>query len=263
MKNEAATPFEDKLRKALEPVGELPLFSQDTLDRLYEQFWGPDSRGRDYMFSRGFTEETLREYKIGYSTKQDMISTPMFDVMGKPLGLIGRSADPANKVFKNSTRLPTSKTLWNIHKAKRLGETVIICEANFDAMRIAQAGFPNVVACLGGNFSPYHVEQLDKYFNHIIIMTDFDDKEKHKYVGCRKCARLGLPDCIGHNPGRALGETISELMVRKQISWASYEPGIVYPPGVKDADDMTDEQIAQCIKNAASNYSYHTWGIER
>lgn len=256
--------FREQMQKALKPLDEFPEFSRETLDRMHNDLMS-DAGGdaRRYLESRGFELETMREFRLGYSERQQMVITPMYDVTGKPIGLIGRSFSDENKAFKNSTRLPTSKTLWNIHRARRHGDTVVICEANFDAMRIHQAGYPNVVACLGGNFSPYHIEQLDKYFNRIIIMTDFDDSSKHRYVGCKKCAREGIHECRGHNPGRALGETIAEQMKRKTILWASYADRMVYPPGIKDAGDMSDDEIRQCIKGAVSNYEYHTWGMPR
>jgi 5S rRNA maturation endonuclease (ribonuclease M5) len=128
-------------------------------------------------------------------------------------------------------------------------------------MMLTQIGYPNTVACLGGNFSPVHQWQLDKYFSTIIIMTDFDDKESHKYIGCRKCAAKGLKSCRGHNPGRALGETISERLSNKKVLWASYDHKVVYPHGAKDVCNMTDEENRQCLKNAVSNFEYHQWGI--
>lgn len=241
----------------LEPPPEFPSFSQDVLDRLKANL--PNSPGYDYMVGRGFDDYTLNLYDVGYSDKNKMVSVPMHDSKGSPVGLIGRSIE--GKRFKNSYQLPTSKTLWNIHRAKAASDVVIVCEASFDAMRISQAGYPNVVACLGGNFSPYHADQLNRYFSTVLIMTDFDRKEDHTYENCRLCKSKGLSECEGHNPGRSLGETIAKRMRNKQILWASHEMGIVYPPGVKDAGDMTDLQIKTCIQNAVSNFTYQQWGL--
>jgi hypothetical protein len=148
-----------------------------------------------------------------------------------------------------------------MHRAKKHGDTVIVCEASFDAMRIHQAGYPNVVACLGGNFSPYHFDQLNKHFSTIVIMTDFDKKEKHLYKNCQKCKKRGLTLCAGHNPGRDLGATIAAGLHMKDILWASYSDGIVYPNSAKDAGDMTDDEIRQCLKNAVDHYEYSEWGV--
>jgi DNA primase len=259
--SETQQAFEDKLKAALSPVVDFEEFPQKTLDRMYEDFWRYNEPVDYMMKERGFTEETLRYFKVGFSLKREIIAVPMHDPKGMPVGVIGRPASKENKFFKNSKGLPTSKTLWNLHRAKRAGDTVIICEASFDAMRIHQAGYENVVACLGGNFSPYHFDLLDKYFSTIVIMTDFDKKEKHMYTGCRKCKKRGLNLCAGHNPGRDLGATIAAGLHRKKILWASYDEKVIYPHDAKDAGDMTDDEIRQCLRNAVSNFTYEGWQL--
>jgi len=253
--------FLDVLKRALEPVEFQEWQYAHTLDGMQEKLFSSPKAYKYMVEERGFDESILREYHIGYNYKRDLICVPMYSAKGIPLGVIGRSPSVTDKQFKNSPGLPTSKSLWNIHKAKRTGDTVIVCEASFDAMRIAQAGYPNVVACLGGNFSDYHEQQLGMYFSNIVIMTDFDDKEKHRYASCRKCMVKGLDKCIGHNPGRALGQKIADKMKGKSIKWAATDYGLVYPEGCKDAGDMTLDQISTAVKNAVSNMEYQSWGI--
>lgn len=247
--------MEKVLAKAHDPFTPFP---QQTLDRMYDEFWST-AESQDYMSGRAFTDETLQYFRIGYSAKQSLVTVPMHDHKGNPIGVIGRSI--VDKRFKNSPGLPTSKTLWNMHRAKQCGETVIITEASFDAMRVHQAGYPNVVACLGGNFSPHHLDMLDRTFNNIVIMTDFDKKDKHMYIGCRKCAKEGLALCKGHNPGRDLGEKIADQLGRKRVLWASYEQFMVYPHDAKDAGDMTDNEIRQSLRSAVPNFEYRAWDV--
>lgn len=253
--------FRDRfLKMAAGPV-ELQEWEQaSTYPQLIANFW-KSAHAMQYMHERGFEDETLHRFKVGYSVKRNLLTVPMYSAGGLLLGVVGRTASHNDKRFKNSQKLPKTKTLWNIHNAKRAGDTVIVVEASFDGMRVDQAGHPNVVGCLGGSFSDYHKEQLDRHFNTIIIMTDFDDKEKYRYVNCSRCRRRGLQDCAGHNPGRDLGESIASKMVGKRIRWASAESGLVYPDGAKDASDMTDEQINVCVENAVSNVEYRTWNI--
>ena len=149
------------------------------------------------------------------------------------IGLVGRSIK--DKAFKDSTNLAKSKTLFNIHRAKKIGGHVIIVESNFDAIRIHQAGFPNVVATLGGFLSIEQQNLLNRYFNKITIMTDAD------------------------LAGRELGLSIANKLRNKDILWASYEYGKIYPHDAKDAGDMTDEEIVACIKNSVSDIEYRTW----
>ena len=44
--------------------------------------------------------------------------------------------------------------------------------------------------------------------------------------------------------------------------WAAYDDTCVYPHNAKDAGDMTDEEIRQCLRNAISNLEYSLWNIE-
>lgn len=256
--SETEQAFKDQLVKAMEKPVDFVKFNGD-FDGMRDKFLN-NPEAVEYMRSRQFTDETLEFFNVGYSNlyNLNLITVPMHDPKGMPIGLIGRCIH--EKRFKNSSNLPKSQTLWNLHRA-RMFDTVVVCEASFDAMRIHQAGYPNVVAVLGGNISPKHFELFDKHFSSIIIMTDFDEKEKHMYKGCVKCKKRGHKLCLGHNPGRDLGHTIEGGLHRKRIMWASYKFGVIYPEGVKDAGDMTDEQIKQCVKNAVPAFEYRSWNL--
>jgi DNA primase len=108
-------------------------------------------------------------------------------------------------------------------------------ESSFDAIRVHQAGFPNVVATLGGFLSTEQQNLLNRHFNKITIMTDADQA------------------------GRELGKSIVNKLKFKDLLWASYEYGKIYPHDAKDAGDMTDEEIKTCIKNSVSDIEYRSW----
>lgn len=247
---------------AMEPQEEFKAFPTEPLAAAVTSFKG--SIAEEYMHSRGFTDETLEYFGVGYSVKQNMVIVPMHDPKGNPIGLIGRTPSHTNKRFKNSTNLPKSKTCWNYHRAKRTGDTVIVCEASYDAMRIHQAGYPNVVALLGGHVTPYHIEQLGRTFSTIILMTDFDKKQYRP--NCRQCKNVtfkpGEVKCKGHRPGRDLGRSIADALSHKKVLWAAYDDKVVFPHDAKDASDMTDEEIRQCLRNAVSHVEYSLWNIE-
>jgi DNA primase len=92
-------------------------------------------------------------------------------------------------------------------------------------MKVHQAGYPNAVGTLGGHVSPFKMQLLNRYFDHIVIMTDADEA------------------------GRKLGQQIADGFSR-EVSW------VLYPDNVKDAGDMTDEQVNDVIKNAVNNIEY-------
>lgn len=157
-----------------------------------------------YMRGRGFEKQTLKDFEIGYDTDIDMVCVPMHDPMGNvEVGAVRRSIQ--GKAFKNTPGLPTSKTLFNLHRAKKTGDVAIIVEASFSALRLTQVGYPNVVSLLMGHFSKEHARLLGKYFNTIVIMTDYDKKQFYDKNGgtCAKCKKDGFKLCTGHNPVRS------------------------------------------------------------
>lgn len=254
-KNSSATPFADRLAAAMSKEPDFTEFPQDVIDKMVADF--PGSVAEEYMKSRGFDDNTLSFFEVGYSKKKNMVAVPMHDPKGMPIGIIGRTPSHTDKAFKNSLHLPKSKTAWNFHRAKRCGDTVIICEASYDAMRIHQAGYPNVIALLGGHVTKYHLAQINRTFSRVIIMTDFDEKQYRP--NCRAC---NYKKCSGHRPGRDLGRSIAEALPNKKILWAAYDDFSVFPHHAKDAGDMTDDEIRQCLRNAVSNFQYSQWNVE-
>ena len=61
--------------------------------------------------------------------------------------------------------------------------------------------------------------------------------------------------------GRELGISISNKLRNKDILWASYEYGKIYPHDAKDAGDMSEEEIKHCITNAVSDIEYKSWNL--
>lgn len=230
MQQSSATSFEDELANLLEDKPEFVEFSQDKLDELYNSV---DDRAREYFASRGITQKSINHFKLGYSKAQDMVIVPVHSPDGIPVGLVGRSIE--GKSFKNSTQLPRSKTMFNLHRAKREGGAIIVVESTFDAIRFFEAGFPNAVATLGGHLSNDNISNLNKYSSKIIIATDNDEA------------------------GRKLGLEIAQKLKTKEVLWASYNYGMIYPHDAKDIGDLTNEEIKQCILNAVPHFEYMTW----
>jgi DNA primase len=224
--------FDELLSEAMEDKPVFTEFPQETLDNLYNELLS-ENKAVDYFKTRGINKESIDHFKLGYSSNQGMVTVPVHNPEGMPIGLVGRSIE--GKSFKNSTSLPKSKTMFNIHQAKKIGDHVIVVESSFDAIRIHQAGYPNVVATLGGFLSTEQHQLLNRHFNKITIMTDAD------------------------LAGRELGLSIANKLRMKDILWASCGYGKIYPHDAKDAGDMTDEEIIYCIKNAVSNIEYRSW----
>ena len=200
------------------------------LDRLHADI---NDSAIEYFNSRGITLSSINYFQLGYSKEQNMVTVPVHSPDGMPVGLVGRSI--SEKKFKNSHNLPRNKTMFNLHRAKKESATLIVCESSFDAIRIHQAGFPNVVATLGGALSNDNVVNLNRYSSSIIIATDADEA------------------------GRKLGREIATKLKNKNIMWASFSEKVIYPHNAKDVGDLTELEIQTCIKNAISHYEYNSW----
>ncbi|QLF83332.1 DNA primase [Rhodococcus phage NiceHouse] len=213
---------------------EMVEFPASTLEKMRNAY-AESTQAKDYMHWRGFDDDTLEYFQVGYDPNRRMVVVPMVDNTGRTVGVIGRTI-AGEKRFKNSKELPTKKTLFNINNAKRAGsDYVVLVESSYDAMRIHQSGYPNVCATLGGTYSEYHVSQINRHFDGIILMTDSDEAGiKFAEKIARKSRNAGLAVFRG--------------------MWSETE---LFPNGAKDVCDqdddgnllMTEKEIAYCIGN--------------
>lgn len=218
----------DKVKEKFATPGELPKFNEDLLRKMQESYWN-SPEAQEYIASRGINEFSAKAFGLGFDKKRQMVVTPMFDTNDTCVGLIGRSI--VQKQFKNSKDLPSSKTLFNISKAKKQSsDTLVVVESNYDCIRAHQAGFPNTVATLMGTFTDYHLTQVSRSFSRIIIAVDVDEPgEKLAQKIARKCRDRGL------------------WTYRMQFS--EFE---ILPHGAKDLSDCSEPEIIQTLKNAKS-----------
>jgi len=221
--------LQEELIDLLDEKPDFTEFPKETLAKLYNNLLS-NEKAKEYFASRKINYDAIAHFSLGYSENMNMVTVPLHSPDGLPVGIIGRSIEC--KSFKNSPNLPRNKTMFNLHRAKREGGTIIVVESSFDAIRLWQAGYPNAVATLGGSISDTNVQLLNKYASTIIIMTDND------------------------GAGKALGNTIANKLNRKNVMWARYNYDVVYPHGAKDVGDLTDEEIKQCVKNAIPHFEY-------
>ena len=206
-----------------------PPIPQMRVDGLKDNFWR-HRPAQVYMRDRGFDKATVEEFEVGFDpevmTKKGpvpMVVVPVHDSYGNILGVNGRGIE--EKVFKLSRRIPRNEMLFNLNRAREY-QTGILTESQFDTMKLWQAGFPNGIAPLGSHLSNSQLWLMRKYFTRVIIMTDNDD------------------------PGRSMGRRVAESLKDVRVEWAMFTGTEAYPDGAKDAGDMNDEQIRQCLRNA-------------
>ena len=157
-----------KIEPEYEPYDEL------MIKRLHSQALN-SPRAMRYYEGRRISTESINKFSLGYSENQDMVVIPMMNPAGTMfVGFVARSIE--GKDFKNTPKLPKSKILFNLHRAKKY-DTVYVVESSFDAIRLDQNGVA-AVATLGANVSRTQMDLLVKYFNNIIVVGDNDDAGK-------------------------------------------------------------------------------------
>lgn len=178
-------------------------------------------KGKQYLLDRGITEDSMQEFLLGYSDKQDMITIPVRNEDGSYSGFVGRKASKTIKEFKNSSGFKRKFCLFNLDNCLD-SAVVFVVDATFDAIRLQQLGFP-AVATMGG-LTTDQALLLSKYFGIIYIVADNEDGEpdtasKNNFLKAKNVARktvnmLQLPSKY-KDIGQMQDEEINDLITRE------------------------------------------------
>ena len=201
------------ISKMISKPKEFEEFDTELIKSLHENLMSASgTEAVQYLKMRGINKDSAIKYCIGYSIKQKMVTIPVYSPDNICLGFVGRSIE--GKVFKNSTGLPKSKTLFNINRNK-ISNQIFVTESSFDAIRIEQAG-RSAVATLGATVSNRQIDLLKQYFNSIILLPDNDE--------------------AGRSMARKMQESLGSIVTIGNI-----------PEEYKDISDMNEEQIQSLI----------------
>lgn len=171
---------------------------------------------RSYLKERGISEELAREFYLGYALKgwdglvrflesqkidlglaeeaglispgrqgyidrfRDRIMFPICDHLGRFIGFGGRTTDPQQPKYLNTSQTPLfdkSSVLYGLNWSKdaiKQEDLVIIVEGYTDLITLYSAGRKNVVASLGTAFTPRHAQLLARFSKRAVIAFDGD-----------------------------------------------------------------------------------------
>lgn len=167
---ESSSDISDQIDRQLRQEPEWVEFDEFTIKRLNNAAL-ESPRAIRYYQGRLITKASVIKFQLGYSDKRDMVTIPVHSPDGMCVGFVGRSVE--GKEFKNSPKLPKSKTLFNLNRVKT-SRSVYVVESSFDAIRLDQCGMP-AVATLGASVNSTQTDLLQKYFNDIIVIADNDE----------------------------------------------------------------------------------------
>ncbi len=143
-----------------------------------------------YMRGKGYSYEELYEANLANKSEKDgkvsfydsfrnRVMVPIIDVRGNVVAFGGRVLDDSKPKYINSSdTLVYKKSLgvFGLNLAKNTKEkSLILVEGYMDAISLHQAGFDNVIACLGTALTNEMAHLLARYTDEIILSYDADD----------------------------------------------------------------------------------------
>jgi len=136
-----------------------------------------------YLRERGLTAPTVKTFGVGFCVRGLMkgrIAIPIHNERGELVAYAGRAINDELAKEEGKYKLPggflKGHVVFNLNRAKeQAGKGVIVVEGFFDAMKVHQAGFPNVVALMGSTITEEQEELLVKLSDRLVLMLDGDE----------------------------------------------------------------------------------------
>jgi DNA primase len=149
---------------------------------VLNDFYSDEITMLDYMWERGFTNESLAKWEIKYDKISGRIAIPIFDEVGRLVGFKGRSIDPEDKpkykVLGGSKygfpRYHVGLVVYGMDKVSEDVRTCIIVEGELNAIAMHQMGFTNAIAAGGSTFTEVHASKIIDRFDSAVLFFDSD-----------------------------------------------------------------------------------------
>lgn len=177
-----------------------------------EKLFTPDgAHALDYVRRRGFSDDMIKKYRIGYAPKNNIIANkfaeskflipsglcrrgdygmydffrdklmfPIFNAHGKVVAFSGRSLDGSEPKYINTTDTDIfhkRQTVFGLNFARdaihRANRSIVV-EGQIDAIKMQVNGFAETVAPLGTALTEDHIALLCKSNRNIIFCFDGD-----------------------------------------------------------------------------------------
>lgn len=188
-----------------------------------------------YFFSRGFTKQTMIDFKVGRDIVNKTVTVPIFYEDKQLAGVIGRYISkncPKNERYKvydfekNSVTFPQDKL-------EVKDNTIILVEGLLDALWLHQNNYCNTQAILGNKLTRKQANYLKSKAK--IFIRAFDNDE---------------------------GGERAKLSFDKLMSGVKVYD-VTYPKGVKDVQEMSKSQLDYMFNNLHSPISQVIHNMKR
>lgn len=136
---------------------------------------------REYLHKRKITDDVIKEFEIS-SDAFDSVVFPLKDKRGNVIAIQKRSI--VDKKFFNTKHFDKMGFIYGLYEVKSSQDEfteVFVCESVIDALTVKGFGY-QAVALMGSSISKYHIKELCKLKQEIIIATDNDEVGKKAYM---------------------------------------------------------------------------------
>ncbi len=135
---------------------------------------GQYTKNYDYMYSRGFTKETLDYFKVVYNETNKYQGFPVYNTEGGLVGISGRNTLNQEPRYLPLIRFQKAQVVFNLHKVD-VSKPVIIVEGEINCIAMYQHGYKNTIAVLGASVAHDQIEILkNSDIKELIIFFDTD-----------------------------------------------------------------------------------------
>lgn len=170
-----------------------------------------------HMRTKGYSYEELYEANLANKSEKDgkvsyydsfrnRVMVPIIDIRGNVVAFGGRVLDDSKPKYINSSdTLVYKKSLgvFGLNFAKSTKEkSLVLVEGYMDAISLHQAGFDNVIACLGTALTNEMAHLLARYTDEIILSYDSDEagqKATNRAIGI--FSSIGMKVRVVHMTG--------------------------------------------------------------
>ena len=145
----------------------------------------------NYLTGKGFSKKELLDSGVCIEKDGKLLDPlakrlvfPIFNAFGDCVGFSARLLEkkPEFAKYKNTAetqvfqkrRIVYGINILRAQKQQQLVKNVILVEGQMDVIAMHKAGFKTAVACMGTAMTEYHVSELKKYSDNIILCFDGD-----------------------------------------------------------------------------------------
>lgn len=190
---------------------EVLFFEQHSGDKSYSLHtisYDWQQEDNEYLHNRGFTDETIRQWKIYYNAFE--LAIPVEDIHGEIVGFVYRTLANEEPKYMHPG-LDKKSILFNLHNVK--GSMVRITEGPLDCIWMYQCGFTDIVSTLG-TVTDEQIELLSR-FKQVDCYMDNDE--------------------AGMKATRRIGYALTRRKIPVNVA--------ALPEGIKDVQELSKDKI--------------------